>query len=568
MMTASHTALLDIPNLPHAVRNTHISPSMYNKALLCLDQFCDNEYNVVLNQYTISINHRHDPALSLHGHCDHTTGMWIIDISTTSPPKPTTYQSKKNYELHKKRDIVTYLHKAAFSPVPSTWTETIETGFYTSWPGLTSELVKKHLPKSPATVKGHLRQIRKNLRSTQPKIKTPPTPKDIVMTTEPHIAPVREIIIISFQMLELSDKVFTDQTGKFSITSSKGIKYVMVLFAHDINAILAEPMKNRSQEEIIRVTTKMYEYLTNRGFKSHVQILDNECPEALKKYFRNNDVAYQLVPHHLHRNNAAEWAIATFKDHLIVGLSSVDPSFPMHLWCRLIPQATTTLNLLRPSAINLKISAEAILNGAFDYNATPLAPPGTKVIAYDTPTIRKMWVPHGLDGWYIGNASEHYRCHKVYITKTRVKRITRTVEFFPYLYKMPTISSTDAAMEVSRYIMSALRHPHPSSPFAPVKDSQLEALRQLSEIFFTPSATATVSSPPMHPSPRVSAPRLRNKRPAPPRQWRPQHRLRRLSSVATATVLHQLIPASYPSLNLQPAQHHCNPSVLHQLKPQ
>ena len=105
----------------------------------------------------------------------------------------------------------------------------------------------------------------------------------------------------------------------------------------------------------------------------------------------------------------------------------------MHLWCRLLPNATTTLNLLRPSAINPLISAEAQLNGAFDYNKTPLAPPGTKIIAYVTPDGRLTWDPHGLDGWYIGNAPEHYRCHKVYITKTRAERIARTVEFFPHL---------------------------------------------------------------------------------------------------------------------------------------
>ena len=143
----------------------------------------------------------------------------------------------------------------------------------------------------------------------------------------------------------------------------------------------------------------------------------------------------------------------------------------MHLWCRLLPQATTTLNLLRPSNINPKVSAEAILNGAFDYNATPLAPPGTKIIAYDTPTARKTWSPHGMDGWYIGNAAEHYRCHKVYITKTRAERIARTVELFPYLYDMPSTSSADAAMEAARDLTAALQNPHPSSPFAPIKDA-------------------------------------------------------------------------------------------------
>jgi hypothetical protein len=46
------------------------------------------------------------------------------------------------------------------------------------------------------------------------------------------------------------------------------------------------------------------------------------------------------VPPHLHRKNAAERVIRTFKNHFVAGLCSVDKQFPMHLWCELLPQAT------------------------------------------------------------------------------------------------------------------------------------------------------------------------------------------------------------------------------------
>ena len=77
---------------------------------------------------------------------------------------------------------------------------------------------------------------------------------------------------------------------------------------------------------------------------------------------QNAGVAFQIVPPHLHRNNASECAIATYKDHLIAGLSICDPSFPMHLWDRLTPQATLTLNLLQQYCINPRISDEFQLN--------------------------------------------------------------------------------------------------------------------------------------------------------------------------------------------------------------
>ena len=119
----------------------------------------------------------------------------------------------------------------------------------------------------------------------------------------------------------------------------------------------------------------------------------------------------------------------TFKYQFLDGLCSVQPNFPMHPWCLLIPLATTTLNLLRPSWINPWISATALLNGAFDYNKTPLALPGTKVLLHNTPAKRGTWTPYGVNGWFIGAALEHYRCHRIFVSRTHKERIARTVEF-------------------------------------------------------------------------------------------------------------------------------------------
>ena len=149
-MQSSHTALLSAPHLPIAVRRAHIFPQMRNKALLSLGQFCDNKYDVELTASTINIIHHHDASMSLSGSRDHSNGMWTINISPqVLPQKPTPTPVVNNvYKLNKKRDIVTYLHKAAFIPVPSTWIDAINAGFFTTWPGLTADLVKKHLQRS------------------------------------------------------------------------------------------------------------------------------------------------------------------------------------------------------------------------------------------------------------------------------------------------------------------------------------------------------------------------------------------------------------------------------------
>ena len=122
-------------------------------------------------------------------------------------------------------------------------------------------------------------------------------------------------------------------------------------------------------------------------------------------------VNHQLVPPHNHRANAAE---QTLKCHFKAGLASLDPTFPVSEWDRLLPQAFLTLNLLRTSCVNPSLSAYAFMNGQFDLNATPLAPPGTKVLVHHKPSHRLSWDPHGQEGFYIGPSLHHYRCVKCY----------------------------------------------------------------------------------------------------------------------------------------------------------
>ena len=102
-------------------------------------------------------------------------------------------------------------------------------------------------------------------------------------------------------------------------------------------------------------------------------------------------VDYQLVPPDMHRRNAAERAIRTFKAHFLAILAGVDHDFSSNLWDLLIPQAELTLNLLRECKANQEISAWENFNGKFDYNATPLGSLGIAVVIHNKPSRRKSW---------------------------------------------------------------------------------------------------------------------------------------------------------------------------------
>ena len=146
---------------------------------------------------------------------------------------------------------------------------------------------------------------------------------------------------------------------------------------------------------------------------------------------------FQLVPPHIHCKNSAEWAIRTFKEHFISRLASNHKELPLHIWCQLLPHASLTLSLLRQSRMHPRLSGYAQLHGEFNYNITPLSPPGTQVIFHGQPAVRGTWASHGLKGWNLGPSMEHYRCHCVYVTKTRREHDSDCVEFPPHNTPLP-----------------------------------------------------------------------------------------------------------------------------------
>ena len=85
------------------------------------------------------------------------------------------------------------------------------------------------------------------------------------------------------KVTECSIKIFTDQTGRFPITSSRGYKYIMIPYDYDSNNILAEPIKSITSLHIKDAYQKMRKLLCSRGLTPRTHVLDNKCSKVLKK---------------------------------------------------------------------------------------------------------------------------------------------------------------------------------------------------------------------------------------------------------------------------------------------
>ena len=91
---------------------------------------------------------------------------------------------------------------------------------------------------------------------------------------------------------------------------------------------------------------------------------------------------HQIAAPVYHRINIAEISIQTFKNYFFSIIHECDPEYPANKWYRLIKQTLITLNMVRPSIINPKLSTYNQILGVSNFGKTPLAPPGCKIVVH------------------------------------------------------------------------------------------------------------------------------------------------------------------------------------------
>lgn len=146
---STHTGLLPQKDLSKTARIVHLFPKS-KRFLVSLGKLCDAGIVEHLNKYSIKTHNSITlHKIALQGNCSTQDGMWHIDVASEISSVATA-PSKANsvYEINKKEDMIKCLSAAMWNLVPETWIKAIEAGFFATWPGLTSKLVKKHLTRT------------------------------------------------------------------------------------------------------------------------------------------------------------------------------------------------------------------------------------------------------------------------------------------------------------------------------------------------------------------------------------------------------------------------------------
>jgi hypothetical protein len=148
---------------------------------------------------------------------------------------------------------------------------------------------------------------------------------------------------------DITELVFSDQTGRFPITSNRGHAYLDIFYIYNANFILSVPIKNHTKQELLCAYQITYKYLSSSGFKPRLHKMDNKTSKDVEDFIQSQLTTLQYTPPDIHCTNSAKQAICTWKNHFTTGIASQPKSFPIANWCCL----TTQMQLHNQHALSL-----------------------------------------------------------------------------------------------------------------------------------------------------------------------------------------------------------------------
>jgi hypothetical protein len=217
ILQASHQCELWLPKLPPNARVGHIFQEFKNP-LISVALLCNNgcEVNFTQAQVTVKLN----AQTILEGYRELPTGLWRVKLEENiTSTDNTTKHVNSVMPAGTIADTINFLYKACFSPSTSTFIKAIENGHFSTWPMLTSENVKKYLPKSEATAMGILTNTGK-IPNQQNPIKLEQQPQQST-TIRPTIQPLQRGHIKS----TLTSWTSTNQQDKFYWIRQANFRY-------------------------------------------------------------------------------------------------------------------------------------------------------------------------------------------------------------------------------------------------------------------------------------------------------------------------------------------------------
>jgi hypothetical protein len=124
----------------------------------------------------------------------------------------------------------------------------VKQGHLITWSGLAEDAINKHLKMTPATAMGRMNKKRQNILSTSKKVQVT---SDLEYEVVTPVGTGEKTYFVYAVVID-QGQLYTDLTGRFTVRSSKGNRYVIIMYSYDCNYIDPMEMKFKSLSEWLK----------------------------------------------------------------------------------------------------------------------------------------------------------------------------------------------------------------------------------------------------------------------------------------------------------------------------
>ncbi|KAL7474761.1 hypothetical protein ACHAW6_000714, partial [Cyclotella cf. meneghiniana] len=333
-LITTETLLLHLNKLPAQARIAHHSPGISNN-LLAASDLADARCELFFHSTGCEVTYNGE--IILRGWRDTNTRLWRVSLihngsnRIVPPYKDITdlYSTPENsfvnsafhpiYKCSNTNQLIQFYYATMDYPVISTWCKAIDKGYFQG--------VRNFIQPLQASEQGHIDQRRANICSTKSSPVRGASHENNHMIEHEQAPNNDKTNMVFMTMVEINRQLFTNQTGRFPITSNRGNNYIVIFYAVDPNYIKSYPIKSQHRNEILKAYKKVYQFLRFHVYQPQLHKLDNETSKDVEAFIATNNAKFQYTPPNMHRTNTAERAICTWKNHFLAIRAGTPPTF-------------------------------------------------------------------------------------------------------------------------------------------------------------------------------------------------------------------------------------------------
>ncbi len=106
------------------------------------------------------------------------------------------------------------------------------------------------------------------------------------MFPQQELCAVQDVFCFAALVHAITGTMYTDINGAFPVRLFKSIQYIFVAYVYDLNMIIVHAMPSHTDAAMVTAFNEVILTLKAGGYTPTLNVMDNKCSAAVKKYIK------------------------------------------------------------------------------------------------------------------------------------------------------------------------------------------------------------------------------------------------------------------------------------------